>query len=68
MRSDLDALETVEAPDEQTVVFHLKEPDVPFVQRLTFGIIPEHLLRGQDVGPDGPTSVPLNRGNRASSG
>ncbi|HHW10339.1 MAG TPA: ABC transporter substrate-binding protein [Firmicutes bacterium] len=33
-----------EAPDDYTIVFHLPEPYAPFLRRLTFKIVPRHLL------------------------
>ena len=49
VRADLEALESVETPDDRTVVFHLREPYAPFVYRTTLGIVPEHLLAGEDL-------------------
>lgn len=49
LRSDLEMLEAVEAPDPKTVVFRLKYPYAPFLQRLTLGIVPAAALRDQDI-------------------
>lgn len=51
----LEALETVETPDEHTVVFRLKQPYVSFPFQLTLGILPARLagektLDGELVG------------------
>jgi peptide/nickel transport system substrate-binding protein len=49
LRSDLDMLASVAAPDPSTVVFTLKYAYAPFLQRLTLGIVPANALAGQDV-------------------
>jgi len=36
---------TVEAPDERTVRFILKQPYAPFLENTTMGILPEHLWK-----------------------
>ncbi|MEU9507039.1 ABC transporter substrate-binding protein [Micromonospora sp. NPDC048170] len=49
LRSDLDMLASVAAPDPSTVVFSLKYAYAPFAQRLALGIVPEKALAGQDI-------------------
>src|SRR5690606_25062565 len=49
VRADLEALESVETPDDRTVVFHLREPYAPFGSRTTLGLVPEHLRAGEDL-------------------
>ncbi|MBE1486323.1 ABC transporter substrate-binding protein [Plantactinospora soyae] len=49
LRSDLEMLESVEAPDASTVVFRLRYAYAPFLQRLTLGVVPAKALTGQDV-------------------
>ncbi|MFG3697704.1 ABC transporter substrate-binding protein [Micromonospora sp. NPDC047620] len=49
LRSDLDMLASVTAPDPSTVVFSLKYAYAPFPQRLALGIVPAKALAGQDV-------------------
>lgn len=39
----------IEAPDPQTVVFHLPNPFSAFVETMTNGIVPKHLLDGIPV-------------------
>ncbi|MEX1254805.1 MAG: peptide ABC transporter substrate-binding protein [Dehalococcoidia bacterium] len=39
----------VDAPNENTVVMTLPRPFAPFLAHATVGILPEHLLRGQDA-------------------
>ncbi|MFE9655812.1 ABC transporter substrate-binding protein [Micromonospora sp. NPDC006431] len=45
LRSDLDMLASVAAPDPSTVVFTLKYAYAPFLQRLALGIVPAKGLR-----------------------
>ena len=47
--SDFDAIENIETPDEETVVFHLSYPYAPFPKRTTLGIVPKHKLAGTDI-------------------
>ncbi|MEH0970316.1 ABC transporter substrate-binding protein [Micromonospora sp. CPCC 205546] len=49
LRSDLDMLDSVTAPDPSTVVFGLKYAYAPFPQRLALGIVPAKALAGQDI-------------------
>jgi peptide/nickel transport system substrate-binding protein len=49
LRSDLEMLAAVAAPDDGTVVFTLKYPYAPFLQRLTLGIVPAKAFAGQDI-------------------
>ncbi|MFG3690336.1 ABC transporter substrate-binding protein [Micromonospora sp. NPDC047740] len=49
LRSDLDMLASVAAPDPSTVVFTLKYAYAPFLQRLALGIVPAKAFAGQDV-------------------
>lgn len=43
--SPYDLIETIEAPDERTVVITFTDPYAPWVGTLWHGIIPEHVLR-----------------------
>ncbi len=49
LRSDLDMLASVTAPDPSTVVFTLRYAYAPFLQRLTLGVVPAKAFAGQDV-------------------
>lgn len=50
LRDELyDSLESVRALDEQTVEFRLSRMDPAFPDKLTLGIVPEHVLAGQDL-------------------
>lgn len=44
IRGDYAAIESVEAPDATTVVFHLTYPYAPILQRATLGIVPDGSL------------------------
>ncbi|MGC5381521.1 ABC transporter substrate-binding protein [Micromonospora sp. DT68] len=62
LRSDLDMVESVTAPDPATVVFRLRYPYAPFLQRLTLGIVPAKLLSGQDINTSGFNRKPVGTG------
>ncbi|MGW4637146.1 ABC transporter substrate-binding protein [Sphaerisporangium sp. NPDC004334] len=49
IRGDYTAIASVEAKDPATVVFHLKYPYAPFLQRATLGIVPRRMLEGQNL-------------------
>jgi peptide/nickel transport system substrate-binding protein len=48
----------VEALDEKTIQFRLPEPFSPFLDYLTFGILPKHLL--VDLSPEAMIDAPFN--------
>jgi peptide/nickel transport system substrate-binding protein len=45
----VNVLQSVEATDSRTVRFTLKRPDPAFLHKLFVGIVPKHLLDGQDL-------------------
>lgn len=51
-----DLVEEVQAIDEQTVRFSLLRPDPAFVEKLYVGIVPQHLLEGENL-----NETPWNR-------
>ena len=55
-------VESVTAPDAATVVFRLRYPYAPFLQRLTLGIVPAKLLSGQDINTAGFNRKPVGTG------
>ncbi|MEU4078308.1 ABC transporter substrate-binding protein [Streptomyces venezuelae] len=61
-RTELDALKSVEAVGDDTVVFHLKYPYAPFAQRTVQAIAPEHIAAKQDVNTGPFTSKPIGTG------
>ncbi|WP_432991501.1 ABC transporter substrate-binding protein [Dactylosporangium sp. CA-233914] len=62
LRSDLDMLESVSAPDPSTVVFALKYAYAPFPQRLALGIVPAKALQGQDINKAAFNQKPVGTG------
>jgi peptide/nickel transport system substrate-binding protein len=62
LRSELDMLAEVTAPDRSTVVFTLKYAYAPFLQRLTVGIVPVGALRDQDVNRAAFNRAPIGTG------
>lgn len=62
LRSDLDMLASVDAPDPRTVVFRLRYAYAPFLQRLTLGIVPAAALSGQDVNEAAFNRAPIGTG------
>jgi peptide/nickel transport system substrate-binding protein len=50
-RGNISRISTVEAPDDLTVVFTLSSPyaDLPIMLGYNVGIVPKHLLEGQDL-------------------
>jgi peptide/nickel transport system substrate-binding protein len=62
LRSDLDMIASVEAPDPSTVTFTLKYPYAPFLQRLTLGIVEREALEGQDINQAPFNKAPVGTG------
>ncbi|MFD5525078.1 ABC transporter substrate-binding protein [Streptomyces virginiae] len=61
-KTELDAIEAVEAKDENTVVFTLKYPYAPFAERTVLPIAPEHIAGRQDVNSGDFTTRPVGTG------
>ncbi|MFF7815516.1 ABC transporter substrate-binding protein [Streptomyces sp. NPDC007945] len=61
-RTELDALDSVEAVGDDTVVFHLKYPYAPFAERTVHAIAPEHVAAKQDVNTGAFTTHPIGTG------
>jgi peptide/nickel transport system substrate-binding protein len=60
--SDLDAMRSVRAVDDDTVEFRLRYPYQPFGQRLTIGVVPAALLEGEDLDATAFNSAPVGTG------
>jgi len=60
--SDLDAMRSVRAVDDDTVEFTLGYPYQPFGQRLTLGIVPSDLLDGEDLNSSSFNRLPIGTG------
>ncbi|MCX4662183.1 ABC transporter substrate-binding protein [Streptomyces uncialis] len=61
-KGELDALKTVTAEGDHTVVFRLKYPYAPFAERTVLPIAPEHVAGGQDVNTGAFTTKPIGTG------
>lgn len=61
-KTELDAVERVEARGDDTVVFHLKYPYAPFAERTVLPIAPEHIAGKQDVNNGRFTTKPVGTG------
>jgi peptide/nickel transport system substrate-binding protein len=61
-RTELDAVKSVEAAGDDTVVFTLKYPYAPFAQRTVLPIAPEHIAGRQDVNTGAFTTHPIGTG------
>ncbi|MBB6552286.1 ABC transporter substrate-binding protein [Nonomuraea rubra] len=65
IRGDYAAIEKVESPDARTVVFRLKHPYAPILQRTTLGIIPDKSdISGNPVGTGPYTFVSWAKGDK----
>jgi len=63
LRDELyDSLESVRALDEATVEFRLSRMDPAFPDKLTLGIVPEHVLAGQDLNTTPFNTAPIGTG------
>ncbi|MFE3068752.1 ABC transporter substrate-binding protein [Streptomyces sp. NPDC059247] len=61
-RTELDALKSVDAVGDGTVVFRLKYPYAPFAQRTVQAIAPEHVAGKQDVNTGAFSGKPIGTG------
>ncbi|MFE5631635.1 ABC transporter substrate-binding protein [Streptomyces sp. NPDC056543] len=61
-RTELDALKSVEAVGDDTVVFRLAYPYAPFAERTVLAIAPEHVAGKQDVNTGAFTTRPIGTG------
>ena len=55
-------VEEVRCPDEQTVEIQLSQINVAFPDYMTIGILPKHLLEGQDLATCGFNQNPVGGG------
>ncbi|MGH4030079.1 ABC transporter substrate-binding protein [Actinomycetota bacterium Odt1-20B] len=61
-KTELDAVKSVQAKGDDTVVFHLKYPYAPFAERTVLPIAPEHIAGKQDVNTGDFTKKPIGTG------
>ena len=52
----------IEVIDDQTVSFRLENPNVAFLEYMTIGILPKHLLEGKDMQTDEYFRAPIGTG------
>ena len=65
LRSSLAYVDTIEAPDDLTVVFTLKEPFGPFINAFEVGtmpIVPKHIYEGTDFATNEMNATPIGTG------
>ncbi len=65
MRSSLEHVESIEAPDDSTVVFKLKQPFGPFIgifEAGTMPMIPKHIYEGTDFANNPMNATPIGTG------
>ncbi len=60
--ADLQRIENVTTPDEQTVVLQLSERYAPLLAELTLPILPRHMLEGRDLHSIDFWTVPVGTG------
>ncbi len=61
-KSDYAGIKRVEAVDTYTVRFHLSQPNAAFLSKLVLGIVPKHLLQGQDLATTSFNQQPVGTG------
>ncbi|GAA2422959.1 ABC transporter substrate-binding protein [Streptomyces mauvecolor] len=61
-KGELDAVKSVEARGDDTVVFTLKYPYAPFAERTVLPVVPEHVAAQQDVNSGAFSSAPVGTG------
>ena len=60
--SNYQDITSIEAPDDQTVIFTLDQYDAAMLDYFTMGILPEHLLEGEDVNTTSFNQNPVGTG------
>ena len=60
--SNYEDVEKITVKDDYTVAFKLKAPNVAFLEYMTIGILPEHLLAGKDMQSDEYFMAPVGTG------
>ncbi len=62
IQSDYRDIEAITCPDERTVKFRLKQYNAAFLDYMTIGILPKHLLDGKDLTTDEFNQHPVGAG------
>ena len=60
--SNYEEVESITVEDEKTVVFKLSEKNVAFLEYMTIGLLPKHLLEGKDMQNDEFFKKPIGTG------
>ena len=60
--SNYEDVEKIEVIDPNTIAFQLKDPNVAFLEYMTIGILPKHLLEGKDMQSDEYFMAPVGTG------
>ena len=60
--SNYEEVESITVEDENTVTFKLSEKNVAFLDYMTIGILPKHLLEGKDMQNDDYFRNPVGTG------
>lgn len=60
--SNYQDITSIEAPDDQTVIFTLDQYDAAMLDYFTMGILPEHLLEGEDINTTSFNQNPVGTG------
>jgi peptide/nickel transport system substrate-binding protein len=61
-KGDYAAIAGIDTPDDSTVVFRLTQPDASLPSKLVTGIVPRHLLEGQDLATTAFNRQPVGTG------
>ncbi len=62
IRQEFEQIAAVEAPDAGTVIIKLKQTFPPLLDKLSLGILPEHMLKGKDLNNADFNSNPVGTG------
>ena len=60
--SNYEDVDKIEVTDDQTISFTLKDPNVAFLEYMTIGILPRHLLEGKSMQEDEYFRAPVGTG------
>ena len=60
--SNYEDVEKIDVKDDRTISFKLKDPNVAFLEYMTIGILPKHLLEGKNMQEDDYFKAPIGTG------
>jgi peptide/nickel transport system substrate-binding protein len=61
-KEGLSIITTIDTPDENTVIFHLKEPSAPFLTYMTTGLVPKEYVDGDNAANAADRDYPSGTG------